>query len=368
MVAISQIIPLLPVGYEEKCYNLGIIQRQRMIKSPADLMLLCLFHLINGCTLMEMSEVGRLLKIGEFSDVAFMKKFEKCTEWFNWISEHLIKAAVSDFQKPSFLENYRVVAVDASDVVEKGRSGQLYRLHYSIDIFNMNSIYHKITKQDVGETLLNFEFRKGDLIIGDRIYGTINGINHCKKSEADYILRLRTNCFKIYDENEKEINILSKISDLDYEESTDFSGFVKGSDKLLISVRICAKKKSKEACENALKKLKRRATKKQHVLSDKTVLFNEYIVLITSLPKGIAAEDVLETYRYRWQVECYFKRLKSIMDFGDLPKKREGSSLSWLNGKIMVALMIEMFMSKGFFSPDNVSDFASQHLERNKDN
>ena len=78
MIAISQIIPLLAEGYETKCYEFGIIKRHRAIKTPADLMMLCLFHLINGCTLIEISEVGRLLKIGEFSDVAFMKRFEKC--------------------------------------------------------------------------------------------------------------------------------------------------------------------------------------------------------------------------------------------------------------------------------------------------
>ncbi|MGD9569244.1 MAG: transposase [Sedimentibacter sp.] len=357
MIAISQIIPLLTDGYEKKCYDLGIIQRQRMIKNPADLMLLCLFHLINGTTLIETSEVARLLKIGEFSDVAFMKKFEKCTEWFKWISESLIKDAVSDFQKPVFLEDYRVTAVDASDVIEKGRSGQTFRLHYSIDIFNMNSVSHKITTQEVGETLLNFKLNKGDLVIGDRAYGTINGISHCIKNEADYILRLRTNCFKIFDENRKEIDMLSKLVVLDYEKSIDFLGFVKNNDKTFLPVRVCAKKKSKEACENALKKLKRRASKKQNVLYDKTIQFNEYIVLITSLSKSITTYDVLETYRYRWQVECYFKRLKSIMNFGDLPKKREQSSLSWLNGKIMVALMIEIFMSKGFFSPEEVLDY-----------
>ncbi|MBR2700352.1 MAG: hypothetical protein IKE76_17365, partial [Clostridia bacterium] len=26
-------------------------------------------------------------------------------------------------------------------------------------------------------------------------------------------------------------------------------------------------------------------------------------------------------YRYRWQVELYFKRLKSILNYGELPKK-----------------------------------------------
>jgi IS4 transposase len=51
------------------------------------------------------------------------------------------------------------------------------------------------------------------------------------------------------------------------------------------------------------------------------VLFNEFIVVATSLTSSVSAEEVLETYRRRWQVEIHFKRLKSILDMGDLPKK-----------------------------------------------
>jgi IS4 transposase len=43
---------------------------------------------------------------------------------------------------------------------------------------------------------------------------------------------------------------------------------------------------------------------------------------------------VLDIYRYRWQVELYFKRLRSILDFGELPKKIEESIFAWLNGKL----------------------------------
>jgi hypothetical protein len=34
----------------------------------------------------------------------------------------------------------------------------------------------KITKEHIGETLCNFGFRPGDLVIADRAYGTLNGI------------------------------------------------------------------------------------------------------------------------------------------------------------------------------------------------
>ena len=49
----------------------------------------------------------------------------------------------------------------------------------------------------------------------------------------------------------------------------------------------------------------------------------------------------------------YFKRLKSILDFGELPKKTPESALAWLNGKRMVALLMEKFMSGRIFSPSD---------------
>ncbi|MDR2802697.1 MAG: hypothetical protein LBB22_00215, partial [Treponema sp.] len=59
-------------------------------------------------------------------------------------------------------------------------------------------------------------------------------------------------------------------------------------------VRICVKRKDKEACE---KSLERRASRKGNNLQEKTVEFNEYVVVVTSLPDSVTAEEVLETYR-----------------------------------------------------------------------
>ena len=197
--------------------------------------------MINGCSLIEISEVGRLLKICEFSNVAFMKKFGKCAQWFQWISEQFIENKIVDYPKPLFLEDYRVIAFDASDVVEKSRSGQIYRLHYGIDIFKMSSVSHTITKTNIGEKLQNFILTKGDLAVGYRAYGTISGINYCIDSKADYILRLRAKCFAMYNEYGDRIDIISQLSGLDYEASRDFTVFIKNNDGELIPIRICAK-------------------------------------------------------------------------------------------------------------------------------
>jgi hypothetical protein len=94
-----------------------------------------------------------------------------------------------------------VPAVDASDVVEKGRSGETYRPHYAIDLHTMTGSTFTITKEEVGETPSNFDFRWGDVVVADRAYGTLNGMNRRLNRGADYILRLRAGCFAVYDEN-----------------------------------------------------------------------------------------------------------------------------------------------------------------------
>jgi len=315
---------------------------------------------------MEISEMGRLAKIGNFSDVAFMKKFGQCAEWFRWNSEKLLQGMVADYLKPEYLDDYRVIAFDASDVVEKGRSGQLYHLHYGIDIFTMSSVDYKITKQKTGESLLNFNLAPGDLAVADRVYGTLTGMDYCVECGADYILRLRANFFNLYDEGDNKIDILGEFHDLVPGESRDVYAFAHYNHKR-IPIRICALRKTKEQIEATRERMRRKSSKKQKNMSDSAKKFNEYIVVATSLPLAIAAQDILETYRYRWQVECYFKRLKTIMDFGDLPKKLESSSLSWLNGKIMVALMIEAILSQRSFSPDGIFGSSAEYLEGDQD-
>jgi hypothetical protein len=349
MFSVAQLIPMLPEGYADMLKEFEVIKRWRGIKTPEDLMLLSLFHLHSGCTLVEISQIAKSTHIAEISDVAFMERFALCAEWFGKISAKLSPGLVADYEKPAYLQNYRLIGFDASDVREKGRSGQTYRLHYGIDIFALSAVSYKITTQKTGEKMSNFTLCKGDLAIADRAYGTINSIEYCLQNNADFIFRLRTGCFSIYDENGNIKDMLSEFSHLDYEESAEISAFIHSSKK--IPVRICFRKKDKNACEKAKKDLRRRATRKQQKLSAETESFNEYIVLVSSLPTEISADEILHTYRYRWQIENYFKRLKSILDFGELPKKRSDSSLAWLNGKLMVTLLIELFIARCIFSP-----------------
>lgn len=351
MENIARLMSELPKGYEEDCFKQGAITRKRGVSSPADLMMLAIFHLQNGCSLVEISEVARITKLGRMSDVAFMNRFEKCGKWFKSINEKLASDSLIDYQKPSWLERKTVVAMDASDVSEKGRSGRIYRLHFMLDIFKMASLEYKITDAQAGESICNFTLKPGFLVMGDRAYASIKSIEYCHKSGAEYIFRLRKNSFTVRNEHNEKIDLTAVLERLDADEHVDLLAYATNLSGDTVPVRICAKRKTPEAISQTQKKLRRKESKDQRIISEDTKTFNEYIVVVTNLDSTISAEQVLETYRLRWQVEIYFKRLKSILNFGELPKRRADSIVAWLNGKMMVALLIEALIAKASFSP-----------------
>ncbi|MDR1261853.1 MAG: IS4/IS5 family transposase, partial [Oscillospiraceae bacterium] len=119
-IGIPQMIKLLPENYAQLILESGAIRRWRGIKTPEELMLLCLFHLVNGSTLVETSRIAKDAHIAEISDVAFMDRFALCAEWFKSICEELSPSLLANYAKPAYLDKYRVIALDASNVTEKG--------------------------------------------------------------------------------------------------------------------------------------------------------------------------------------------------------------------------------------------------------
>lgn len=368
MVGAASLLRNMPKGYEEACFTTKAIVRKRDIKDPNDLMMLVLFHLLTGCSLLEVSEISKLAKLGDISDVAFMKRFGNCGEWFKWILTNIQENTngIIQYKLPEKLKGYRILAVDASDVAEKGKSGRIYRLHFALDIIRMHAALYTITSNSVGEQLRNFDLSDGDLVLADRIYTSISGIEYCNERHCQYIARLRANSFRPHDENGKPLDFLELLSGKESGDLVVYTKKDRGENRgKLIPVRICFKKKTEEALDKTRKKLRKTESKKQIKISEPAYILNEYIIVATSLDKQISSEEVLELYRYRWQVELYFKRLKSILDYGEMPKKSEKSIFAWLNGKLMIALLIEAMIGKADFSPSE--DFDEEHMERNQD-
>ena len=348
---IAELLKYLLYNYEQAAKSSGAMKRVREIKSASDLMLLCLLYLYKGLSLVEVCVYAAVENIAEISNVNFMKRFARCGAWFREIALNLDFAEKTGYKKPSLFEAFRILAVDASDIIAKGALKLEYHLHYAYDIFNMRTVEYKFTGSKVGETLLNFTgFKSGDIVLADRMYGTITSILHCIESGADYIFRLKHKAFLLYDRAGKEINLNEKLSEASESKSIDFTAYFKKG-KRFVPVRICAVKKDAAAIEKNKIRYQKLESRRQRKFSDESKFMGNYIVIATSLSPNISSSDILELYRYRWQIELFFKRAKSLLQLGNLPNKKEENILAWLDGKMLCALLIELIQSEVNFPP-----------------
>ena len=128
---IKELIDLLPKDYEKECYEKKAIRRKRTIKTPLDLLILLLYYLYDDHSLVDVSQFAILKNIGNISDTALIKKFIQCKDWILWLISKMIPNEIIHYKKPEELEPYRVIAVDASDIIQKGAVKKTWHLLWS---------------------------------------------------------------------------------------------------------------------------------------------------------------------------------------------------------------------------------------------
>jgi hypothetical protein len=344
----------LPSDYEADSAVSGAMRRRRgALQSPARLMWLLLVHLVHGSTLAETAALASASGLGAISAVAVMKRLMNSNAWFKLVISKMAPRIVAPYLAPEGLEGYRVLAVDASDVASGvSNFAKKWHLHFALDLLTLSASQWKITDEHTGETLRNFDFAAGDLVLADRVYGTFAGMSHCLSQGADFIVRLRSEAFIVRDEDGRRIDLLARLREAPDNTAVDIPVWVDmDRSGAPVRLRVCAIRKSEEAMLAAWDRMRKRDAKNQRKRSRWAMEFNGFIVVCTSLPDSVPARQVLGAYRYRWQVENHFKRLKSLLAMGEIPKKQDRCMEAWLNGKMLLALLIEVRLSKADFSP-----------------
>src|ERR1022692_1297525 len=175
----------LPKGWKEMARSTGALRRARDIPDAESLLRLLLMHVVNGYSLAETAVRARELGM-ELSAVAVFKRLRASEEWLRWLAEQQRgrqPVAVESQGRP-------VRVVDATTVSEPGSTGTDWRVHYVVNLSNLQCDFFQLTDVKGGETLRRIPVRSGDIILGDRIYATPVGVAHVKAAQADILVRL----------------------------------------------------------------------------------------------------------------------------------------------------------------------------------
>ena len=339
---------VLPDGWQEAARHTGALRRTRGFKDAATLLRVLLIHLVDGCSLRETAvraDAGGLIKV---SDVALLGRLRGSGEWFRWMVEQMSRRLSATGQ--DVLPGKRVRLVDASVVCEPGATGSTWRLHYMIDLSTLACEQLQVTLPDEGETLTRFAVQANDVLMADRGLAHRRGIRHVVNHQGDVIVRMNMVSVPLEDDKARALALLPKLRKLKVGQARDWPAWVR-DDQGTIAVRICAIKKSAQQTRKSQGKLREVASKKGRNLQPDTLEAAGYIVVLTTLP-DVPADQILEMYRHRWQIELAFKRLKSLLHLGHLKKTDPVGAKAWLQGKLFVATLIETLIAVGErFSP-----------------
>ena len=117
-------------------------------------------------------------------------------------------------------------------------------------------------------------------------------------------------------------------------------------------MRLCALRKNRVAAQRARSKALRKAQRNGTEVQEASLELTQYVLVLTSLPVKFSAQEVLQLYRCRWQIELAFKRLKSLLGIGHVPKSDDQSARAWMQAKILTALLLErLLLEAKIFSP-----------------
>jgi hypothetical protein len=344
------VMQMLPPQWEAKAIELGAVQRLRGFSSVGSLLRVLLIHLADGCSLRETAVRARAGGLAEVSDVALLKRLRGCAAWFEWMAREMATDMALPLAAEALMPGRRVRLVDGSSVCEPGATGSTWRLHYALNLRTLNCDEVHVSEASVGESLTHFDIHAGDVIMADRGFANRRGLRHVVQNQADLVLRANLTNLPLQDERDQPLDILSLLRTLGIGQAADWPAFAR-DDIGVIRVRLCAYKKTAAQTLAAQEAIQQEARKKSRQVRPQTLEAAGYVMVVTTLSEPSAA-TIMEFYRRRWQIELAFKRLKSLLQLGHLKKVDKEGARAWLQGKLLVACLIEkLILTAERFSP-----------------
>lgn len=343
------LVSLFPFNWEELGRSTGAVARLRGFDSLNNVMRTLLLHVGCGWSLRETSVQAKLAGIAEVSDVTLLNRLRQAEDWLRQLCQQLWKENGVSLEPA--LKGRPVRLVDATSVREPGKTGGQWRIHYSLRLPTLECDHFELTPargQNAGEKLGRFAFHSGEVVLADAGYSHPAGIAAVAREHADVCVRLNPSSLPLLNERGRPFRLLSRIRTLRQAGQTaDWRVWVQAGEQR-IAGRICGVRKSEQAIRKAQRRITRRQQRGKSSATPETREYACYILVFTTLPaQELTAPEILECYRLRWQIELTFKRLKSIVQLGHVPKQDDQSSRAWLYGKLFVALLSQKLARVG---------------------
>lgn len=312
---VNEIIVKIKKKFGEKLQSKQAIKRKRVIKSYDILVEAVFLYITQSLSFQRLSDLMALKFDVAMSDTAWRKQILKIADDFMEAAEECIQEVYSQYAKErslNILKHKRCYVLDATDFSMEGQNRTVIRLHTQYVLDAVCSNFTSITDEHTAESTTHFPIEEEALYLADRAYGTSRQLNYLNENKADYIIRISPSHIKLFktEDCREKIDIHKHLSN----ESFSIDCFVK-YEKKVFPIKVIGIMKPEDKHEEAEKKVKRKAQEKQNNLSQKTLDYSKWLFVAVPKASSYSYNDIVLTYKLRWQIELFFKRMKSLMHF-----------------------------------------------------
>lgn len=334
------LVSLLPEGVDldETAKATGALLRKRQVSSAEKLLRLVFAYALCGMPLRQTAAWAEVANVASISNVALLKRLRGSADWLGY----LLAIKLAEQASPPSTTNRvpRVRLVDATTVRIPGSRGTDWRIHLGYDLLRAQIDSIELTDVRGGETLTRFRFQPGELVLGDRGYAHRPGLYWVVHAGGTFIIRHNWSTVPLGDFD--LFKWLREIPDAEAQAADVSVAADRKNEIPSFPVRLVAARKSEAAAEKSRRKAIKTAAKKGKQPDPRTLEAAGYIMVLTTVQaSSMSPDEILDWYRFRWQVEIAFKRLKGLIHLGEVPMKDPDLARTYLFAKLLGALMLD---------------------------
>jgi hypothetical protein len=319
----------------------GALVRHRGVATAVALLRLALGYSVLDYSLRLLGAWASVLGIAQVSKTALLNRLRQCPRFLGRLIVLALDQQRLRLPHPSPV---RLKVLDASVICQPGSQGVDWRLHLGFDVAAGCLDQVDLSDATGSERAQRFHCQAGEIWLGDRAYALAKSLAHFVVSGAWLVVRTGWNRLAWQDQAGRPFELLAwlKAARLAPAGPAQATQVWIPSPQGRFPLRLVAQALPEAAAEQARRRARQAARKNHHNVDERSLFSAGFILLLTNLPVDrYAPQVVLDLYRFRWQIELAFKRLKSLLHLDHLRAKDPALAQAYLLSKLLAVILME---------------------------
>lgn len=315
----------------------GALRRRREVRSAGDLLRIVLVYAACDWSLRQLALWCVVLGVADCSRTALRKRLRQCGAWLTALVGALLRVP----RGPQGA--VRVRLLDTTTVTAPGEKGHSWRVHMAWDLatLQISDVTLTPTGQNDAELLGRFPLRRDEIVIADQGFSYAASLAPLLQGGYPCVVRSNWRSIRLEDAGGQPVNVVALMRTLAPRQCLERPVWVCHAGARY-PMRLIIVGLPQASADRARQRIRDRLRKRGKTPTAETLLTAGCTLLLTNLPLvDWPAERLLELYRWRWHIEVYFKRLKSVLQLDHLRAKDLELARVYLLAKLLIALLVD---------------------------